>query len=113
MSESTETECSQKLPIDHPVGGHVVIAFVSANRTLRFRPRDAIDGTMIITSASEPALYLYNQPHIAVSVVVVTVVIVRVVRIGIRIEDGKAKRVDEDERPIPEMAEMMCVRHCI
>jgi len=89
-----------------------MVAFVSANCPSRFRTHDSINGTMIVPGASEPALYLYNQPHIAVSVVVVTVVVVRVVRIRVRIEDGKAKRVDEDERPITEMAEMMCARHC-
>ena len=89
-----------------------MVAFISANRPSRLRPQDSIDGTMIVPGASEPALYLYNQPHIAVAVVVVTVVVVRVVRIGIRIEDRKAKRVDEDDRPITEMAEVMCARHC-
>ena len=112
VSESTETQRSEKLAIDHAVGRHVVIVFVSANRTSRFRPQNAIDGTMIIPRASEPTLCLDHQPHIVVSVVVVTVVIVRVVRIGIRIEDGKAKSVDEDERPITEVAEMLCARHC-
>ena len=89
-----------------------MVAFVSANCPERLRTHDSIDGTMIVPGASEPALYLYNQPHIAVSVVVVTVVVVRVVRIRIRIEDWKAKRVDEDERPITKMAEVMCARHC-
>ena len=112
VSGSTETQRSEKLAIDHAVGRHVVIAFVSANRTSRFRPQNAIDGTMIIPRASEPALYLDHQPHIAVSVVVVTVVVVRIVGIGIRIEDRKAKRVDEDEPPIAEMAKMMHARHC-
>jgi len=86
-----------------------MVAFISANRPSRLRPQDSIDGSMIVPGASEPALYLYNQPHIAVAVVVVTVVVVRV---GIRIEDRKAKRVDEDDRPITEMAEVMCARHC-
>ena len=89
-----------------------MVAFVSANRPSRRRTQDSIDGSMIIACASEPALYLYNQPHIAVSVVVVTGVVVRVVRIRVRIEDGKTKPIDEDERPITEMAEMMCARHC-
>ena len=66
---------------------------------------------MIVSSASEPALHLDHQPDIAVAIVIVTVVIVRVVRIGIRIEDWKTERVDEDERPIAEMAEMMCAPH--
>jgi len=110
VSRSTETECSEKLAIDHAVGRHVAIAFVSANCPSRFRTHDSINGTMIVSGASEPTLYLDHQPHSAVSVVVVTVVIVRVVRI--RIEDGKAKRVDEDERPITEVAEMLCARHC-
>jgi len=112
VSGSTETQRSEQLAIDHAVGRHVVIAFVSANRTSRFRPQNAIDGTMIIPRASEPALYLDHQPHIGVSVVVVTVVVVRVVRIRVRIEDGKAKRVDEDESPFTEVAEMLCARHC-
>ncbi len=89
-----------------------MVAFVSTNRPSRFGTQDSVDGTMIVPGASEPALYLYNQPRIAVSVVVVTVVVVRVVGIGIRIEDWKTKRVDEDERPITEMAEMMCAPHC-
>ncbi len=66
-----------------------MVAFVSANRPERLRTQDSIDGTVIVPSASKTALYLYNQPHIAVSVVVVTVVVVRVVRIRIRIEEGK------------------------
>jgi len=89
-----------------------MVAFVSANRPERFRTQDSIDDTMIVPSASKAALYLYNQLRIVGAVVVVTVVAVRVVRIRIRIEDWKAKRVDEDERPITEMAEMMCARHC-
>lgn len=88
-----------------------MVAFVSANRPSRLRTQDSIDGSMIIPGASEPALNLYNQLHIAVCVVVVTVGVVRVVRIGVRIEDRKAKRVDEDEPPITEMAEMTCARH--
>ena len=89
-----------------------MIAFVNANRPQSFRTEDSIDGTMIVSGASKPALNLYNQLHVAVSIVVVTVVIVRIVRIGIRIEDREAKRVDKHERPITEMAEMMHVRHC-
>ena len=85
-----------------------MVAFVSTNRPERLRTQDSIDGTMIVPGASEAALNLYNQLHIAVSIVVVTVVIIGVVRIGIRIEDGKAKRVDEDEPSVTEMAEMMC-----
>src|SRR5262245_280370 len=88
-----------------------MVAFISANRPECFRPQDSIDGTFIVTSASKPALYFCNQPHIAVSVVCVTVVVIWVVRIGIRIEDGKTERVDEDKRSIAEMAEMMCARH--
>ena len=109
MSGSTETPCPEKLAIDHAVGGHIVVAFVSANCASGLRSHDPIDGTMIVPSASKAALYLYNQLHIGVAVVVVTV---RVVRIRIRVEDWKAKRVDEDERPIAEMAEMMRARHC-
>ena len=75
-------------------------------------PQNSIDGTMIIPGPSEPALHLDHQPDIAVAIVIVTVVIVWVVRIGIRIEDWKTKRVDEDERPITEMVEMMRARHC-
>lgn len=89
-----------------------MVAFVGPNCSSRLRSQDSIDGTMIVAGASEPALHLYNQLHIAVSIVVVTVVIVRVVRIGIRIEDRKAKRVDKHERPITKMAEMMHARHC-
>ena len=89
-----------------------MVVFVSCNRPSRFRTEDSIDGTVIVPSASETTLHLYNQLHIAVSIVVVTVVIVRVVRIAIRIEDGKAKRVDEDEPPIAEMAKMVGARHC-
>ena len=93
-----------------------MVALVSTNRPQRFRTQDSIDGTMIIPGASKAALHLHDQLHIVVSgavvVVVVPVVIVRVVRIGIRIEDGKAKRVDEKDPSIMEMAEMMCARHC-
>jgi len=112
VSGSTETPCPEKLAIDHAVGRHFMVAFVSANCPERFETQDSIDGTVIVPSASKAALYLYNQPHIGVAVVVVTAVVVRIVRIRIRIEDWKAKRVDEDERPITEMAEMMCARHC-
>src|SRR6266487_6073216 len=107
VSGSTET-LSEKLAIDHAVGRRVVIAFVSANRTSRFRPKNAVDGTMIIPRASEPALYLDHQPHIAVSVVVVTVVVVRVVRIRVRIEDGKTKRVDKHKRSMVDPVHMSC-----
>jgi len=89
-----------------------MIAFVSGNRPSRFRAQNSIDGTMIVPRSSEPALNLYNQLHVAVSIVVVTGVIVRVVRIGIRIEDRKAKRIDKYERSVTEMAEMMHARHC-
>jgi len=89
-----------------------MVAFVSANRPEGLRTQDPIDGTMIVPRASEPALHLDHQLHIAVSVIAIAVVIVRVVRIGIRIEDGKAKRVDKDEPPITEMVEMMHARHC-
>src|SRR5947209_17639642 len=110
VSGSTETQRPEKLAIDHAVDRHFMVAFVSANCPSRFRTHDSINGTMIVSGASEPTLYLDHQPHSAVSVVVVTVVIVRVVRI--RIEDGKAKRVGEDERPVTEVAAMMCARHC-
>ena len=98
VSGSTETPCPEKLAIDHAVGRHFMVAFVSANCPSCFRTHDSINGIMIVPGASEPALYLYNQPHIAVSVVVVTVVVVRVVRIRVRIEDGKTKRVDKHKR---------------
>src|SRR6266568_6225968 len=112
VSGSTETQRPEKLTIDHAVGRHFMVAFVSANCPSRFRTHDSINGTMIVSGASEPALYLYDQPHIAVSVVVVTVVVVRIVRIRVRIEDGKTKRVDKDESPFTEVAEMLCARHC-
>ena len=114
QGESTETQCPEKLGTDHAVSRRFMVAFVSGNRPSRFRTQDSIDGTTIVPDASEPALHLYNQLDIAVAgaVVVVTVVVVRIVGIGIRIEDRKAKRVDEDEPPIAEMAKMMGARHC-
>ena len=103
---STETHYSEKLPIDRAVGRHIVIAFVSANRSSRLRPHDPIDESMIVPSASKSTLHLYNRVCIAISVIVVTVVIVRVVPIiRIRIEEWKTKRVEKDERPIVETAE--------
>lgn len=109
---STKTKCSNTLPVDHALSGLVVIAFVCANRPEGLRTQDSIDCTTIVPGASQPTLNLYDQLHIAVSIVVVTVIIVRVVRIGIRIEDWESKRVDEDEPSVTEMAEMMYVRHC-
>jgi hypothetical protein len=85
-----------------------MVAFVSTNRPSRFGTKDSVDGTMIVPGASEPALYLYNQPRIAVSVVVVTVVVVRVVLIRVRIEDGKTKRVDKHKRPMVDPVHMSC-----
>src|SRR5260370_23832678 len=103
---SAETHCCEKLPIDHAVGGHIVVAFVSANCSARLRSHDPIDGTMIVPSTSKSTLHVYNRVCIAISVIVVTVVIVRVVPvIGIRIEEWKTKRVEEDERSIVETAE--------
>ena len=104
--ESTETHCCEKLPIDQAVRGHIVVALVSANCTPRLRPHDPIDGTVIVASTSKSPLHLYNRVCVAISVIVVTVVIVRVVPVvGIRIEEWKTKRVEKDERPIMETAE--------
>src|SRR5437899_2978532 len=91
VSGSTETQRPEKLAIDHAVDRHFMVAFVSANCPSRFRTHDSINGTVIVPGASEPTLCLDHQPHIAVSVVVVTVVVVR-------IEDGKTKRVDKHKR---------------
>jgi hypothetical protein len=104
---------SEKLSIDYAVGGHIMVAFVSANCPSRLRTHDPIDGSVIIASASEPALHLCNSGGNPISIVIVAVVIVRVVVavIGIRIEEWKTKRIEEDERPIVETAEMMRARH--
>src|SRR5260370_36943154 len=103
---STETHCCEKPPIDHAVGGHIVVAFVSANCSSRLRSHDPIDGTMIVPSASKSTLHLYKRVCVAISVIVVTIVIVRVVPvIGIQIEEWKTERVKEDERSIVETAE--------
>src|SRR6266516_4336815 len=98
-SGSTDTECPEKLAIDHPVGRHFMVAFVSTNCPSRFRTQDSIDGTMIVPSASETALYLCNSGPVAI-VVPVPVIVGRVVVpvIRIRIEEWKTERVDEDER---------------
>ena len=84
-----------------------MVAFISANGPPRLRSQDPIDGSTIVTSASKSALYFYNRISAVISVILVTVVIVRVVVtiIGIRIEDWKTKRVEEDERSIVETAE--------
>src|SRR5438552_13223226 len=112
-SGSTKTHCSQEPSIDHTVGRHVVVAFISANGPPRLRSQDPIDGSTIVTSASKSALYFYNRISAVISVILVTVVIVRVVVtiIGIRIEDWKTKRVEKYERSIVETAEMMRARH--
>jgi hypothetical protein len=103
---STEAHCCEQVSIDHPLGGYIVIAFVSANSSPRLRSQDSIDGSTIVTSSSKSALYLYDRVSIAISGIVITVVVVRVVPIvGVRIEDWKPKRVEEDERSIMEMAE--------
>ena len=92
--------------IDHAVRGLIVVAFISTNCSSRLRPHDPIDGTMIVPSATKSPLYLYNCIRIAVSVIIITVVAVRIVPIiGIRIEEWKTKRVKEDERSIVETVE--------
>src|SRR5260370_11276786 len=103
--ESTETHCCEKLPIDHAVRGHIVVALVSANCTPRLRPHDPIDGSMIVASASKSPLYLHNCVSIVIPVIVVTVSVRVVSIIRIRIEEWKTKRVEEDERSIIETAE--------
>ena len=103
---STETHCCESLPIDHTVGRHIVVTFVSANCPSRLRPQDPIDGTMVVPGASKSTLHLYNCVCVVISVIVVTVVIVRVIPIiGIRIEERETKRVEENERSIVETAE--------
>ena len=112
QSGSTKTQRSKELSIDHALGRHIVVAFVSANGSSRLRPQDPIDGSVIVASTGKPALYFHNRVSAVISVILVTVVIVRVVVpiIGIRIEDWKTERVEEDECSITEMTEMMCAR---
>jgi hypothetical protein len=96
---STETQGSEELPIGHAVGRHSVVAFVSANGSSRFRPQDSIDRAAIVPGASKPALYFDNRVSVVISVILGRIV---VPIIGIRIEDGKTKRVEKDERSIPD-----------
>jgi hypothetical protein len=61
---------------------------------------------MIVPSASKSALHLHNCVSIAISVIVITVIAVRIVpKVGIRIEERETKRVDKDERSIVETVE--------
>ena len=43
-----ETECSKKMPIYRALGGHIMVAFASANGSSCLRTHDSIDGTMIV-----------------------------------------------------------------
>ena len=101
---SNETHRCQTLPIDYAIGWHIVVALVSANCSSRLRSHYAIDGAVIVSGASKPALNLYNRGiAIAISVIAVSVVSVRIVSvigIGIRIEERETKRVDKDKRSI-------------
>ena len=105
--KSSETQHFREPAVDHAVGGHIVFAFVGANCSSRFRTQDPIDGAVIVPSARKSALYFHNRVSAVISVILGIVVIVRVVVpiIGIRIEDWKTKRVEEDERSIVETAE--------
>ena len=110
VDELAETHQSEKRPVEYAVGGHSVVVFVSPNCSQRLRPQDPINRSVIVASARKPALYLYNQAHIVISVIIVGVrIVVPVIRI--RIEGGKTKGVDEDEPPIMETTEMMCAGH--
>src|SRR6266516_2716000 len=100
-----KTHRCHELPVDHTVGGHIVVAFVRPNCSSRLRPHDPVDASMIVTSASKPTLHVYNSrgPAVSVSVIPVVTVTVRVIPvIGIRIEERETKRVDKDERSIVE-----------
>ncbi len=104
---STKTHRCHELPVDHTVGGHIVVAFVSPNCPSRSRPHDPIDGSMVVASASKSTLHLYNSGRTAVSVIIVPVVtvtvrVIPIIGIGIRIEERETKRVDKDERSIVE-----------
>src|SRR5439155_23614117 len=99
---SNETHRCQTLPIDYAIGWHIVVALVSANCSSCLRSHYGIDGAVIVSGASKPALNLYNRGiAIAISVIAVSVVRVRIVSvIGIRIEERETKRVDKDERSV-------------
>ena len=75
--KSTETQCCEKLSIDHALGRHIVVAFVSANGSSRLRPQDPIDRSVIVASTGKPALYFHNSVSAVISVILVTVVINR------------------------------------
>src|SRR5438094_10331983 len=108
---STETHRCHELPVDHTVGGHIVVAFIRPNCSSRFRPHDPVDASMIVASASKSTLHLYDSGPTAISVIIGPVVTVSVrvipiigigIRIRIRIEERETKRVDKDERSIVE-----------
>jgi hypothetical protein len=79
----------EKKSIDHAIGGHIMGALVCTKRSSRFRSDDAIDGTMIVASASKSALQCYDAGSIAISVsrsriIVVSIVTIRTVHVRVR-----------------------------
>src|SRR5207245_11420961 len=86
---------------------HSQVVSLGAYLSTCIRTQKPIYGAVIVPSARKSALYYHNRVSAVISVILGIVVIVRVVVpiIGIRIEDWKTKRVEEDERSIVETAE--------